>query len=426
MSKRRGQGGGWLRGWYISCAIASSIVALSLPNKSQAAPPVDAEGIRIGNARFYPYAEVDSHFVTNPGRLPKNSLIAEQPTSDAAVSTKAGMSFWAPMNNIDLSLDGKIDYKRYLGVNQAYTKRFSRLAGDLSVALRLNEDGAVAVRLGNEIKRSADPGNQSTDVRLVHVTNNLQVAVDAKPSETSLFTLEYRFFYDRYDRDSLLGPTAARNLDNMRHMPSMNIGWEVFADTKMGVDVGGTITSYPKQTASNSNLESKIINANLGIQGRIASRMQYQGKVGYSHLFLEGPGNDIDSLIGKITIHYAFTGRTRINIGYAREVAPTSFFGSTRTDKMQLGGTLQLFERTNVGLRAAYSLIDYSEPSGGQVFNRKDKMLSSSLSVSYRLSRLITLSFEDTVGWRTSNYDSAVGNSGYFSNDAMFRVAVHY
>ena len=91
--------------------------AIALSVHAQAGPPAAQSSGSLGfklsddnRARLHPYIDIDTHWVTNPGRL-----YVPGP-SDLESSGRAGFDLLYPSDVLELRGDGQVAYNQYWGV----------------------------------------------------------------------------------------------------------------------------------------------------------------------------------------------------------------------------------------------------------------------------------------------------------------------
>ncbi|MEZ4270011.1 MAG: hypothetical protein R3C68_00790 [Myxococcota bacterium] len=108
----------------ILAATVVIITAVYNPTAAQAEQR-QASGIKIGAGRLHPSIEVESAFVTNPGRLPSET----DPANDIVMVARPGVELGLPSETLDFYLKGDFEYRQYLGIDNSSTKDLSSFAG---------------------------------------------------------------------------------------------------------------------------------------------------------------------------------------------------------------------------------------------------------------------------------------------------------
>lgn len=395
--------------------------------------PGGSNGVKVGDGRMHPFLELDSQFVTNPGRETRG-----QENSDFLLVMRPGAELAFPSPKLELNIIGSLEYRRYVELQD-----LSAVAGRGGVALQFNKEGAISLRFNDQVVRSDDPGNQTESARLQHTSNTVGLGLDAKPGGGALmFSLDYSFFIDYYDRDQAGGIEVVSNpelLDNMRHIPALRATWKFLPKTSAFLEARAQLTRFDDATfqgtdaagnpVSASNVGSNVLESYLGVTGALTTKIAVLLKAGYGDTLIPGSADNFRSVVGQLETTWSASQSTKLRAGVLRVAQPAALFkyfaqnkGYARLDQ-GLGAKLQL------GLGVEYSYYAFGQeviPTPGNDEPRRDHSLLGNFGLNYALAEWMTISLIDQLDVRASNYRGGKGNVGYTSNSAFVRFALRY
>lgn len=403
------------------CLAASLGPAWLLGPSAAEAAQTGGTGIRIGSGRLHPYLQAESQYVTNPGRIKSGG------SDDLVIVARPGLELELPSGMIDLKLKADAEYQQYLDINNANTNELSGFSPHFGATLRINREGALALKLSELLVRDVSPGNQAETSTLKHTTSSTGVGIDYRPGGGALsLSPSYSFFVDVYDSSSFTDPATAKALGNMRHSPRLRVNWKFLPKTAVFFEADTTITRF-SSGGSIQNVDSNIIHSYLGLVGAITSKISMLLQVGYGDTLMSGQHEDFRSAIGQLELTYAFSETMNVIAGVLRTVEPVSFFKYFDLIRGYLKFDQLFFGRLQVALGVDYDYMMFGKPTVGDTsFDRVDNNLKGHVSISYQITEWLALALADHIDQRTSNYGTAAGNAGYFHNRATLRLDFRY
>ena len=404
--------------------------AIALSAFAQAGPPAAQSSGSLGfklsddnRARLHPFVDVDTHWVTNPGRL------SVPGPSDLESSARLGFDLAYPSDVLELNGDGAISYNQYWGVLNTGTRNFSNLAGRLASEAIFNKEGNLQLRLNETFVRSADPGNQTFTERLLHYTGQLGIAMDIKPGGGALmFTLGVGGFYDYYDRNQ--AQVLNGSLDNGRVTPEARLSWKFLPKTAIFVEGTSQITWFntvPYGQQGVRNINSGNLMTFAGLAGNITRKIVLMAKAGYGNTFMFSGPDNLQTFVGKVELTYNVGDTSRIQVGASRSIQPASYFRWFTMNNLFFRWDQQFSATTLLSISPQFNLFDF----GPTITNtpgplRRDYQVYVDFTLSQKLAEWLTLSLVDRFDFRISNYVSGLGNVGYTYNDVLLRIDVRY
>ncbi len=405
-------------GW---TAVVLCLVAVSSPASARA----DGNGIKLGGGRLHPYVEAETHQVVNPAFAPPGGDPA--PTNDVFFLVRPGGKYELKGTSMELKLDASVDYRRYFGMENDATRELSTFSGAFGGNALFNSDGAVAVRVRQQVMRHAEPGNQTISRRLLHLTSDTGLGLDIKPGGGALiFTVDYGFFYDRYDRGQNAA-AAPEVLDNLRHKPELKATWKFLPKTAIFLQAQGVIARFP----NDPGLASNIVQAYLGVVGNVSMRASILLKAGYGNTFASGSEN-FSSGVGQAEVTYSFGDSANLKSGVVRGVEPTSLFGYFSFIRGYLEWDQMLMGSTTVSAKLEYTWLDFAEPASSvaddvairaTLTQRTDRDAQASLGISHHVNDWLTVGLIERFNLRSSSHDEIFG---YRHNDVAVRASFVY
>jgi len=388
----------------------------------------DSAGILIGAARLVPYIDVDTHYVTNPGRM------ATQTVSDLITVSRPGFKIRLDNETFKLNVGSDLEYQHYYGIQNPATRSFSTLAGQLNASADINRGSPLGIRVFESLTRSAQPGNETLTGRLLHTYNNLGIGIDYQPGGGALqLATDYIFFVDYYDRTNELGEGYnAAALDNMRHMPSMNLTWRFLPKTAAFLDAQGQLTDYFSSGifsgTSIANPNSSILTTHMGLVGNLSSLVKVLLKAGYGASFISGDSsNQFSSAVGQLEIQYQLGPKDYLKVGFKRDLKPTSIFKYYGLMRGYLEYRRSFNHRWSVRAKLNYDDIRYGAAVVGPSEARVDGSIIGNIDVTYELLKWLDLSLVETFESRSGSYITEAGNGvSYFYNDINFMIRFKY
>ncbi|MBI5510916.1 MAG: outer membrane beta-barrel protein [Deltaproteobacteria bacterium] len=383
------------------------------------------DGIKVGDGRLHPSVQADTHYVTDPGYTTNSP-------DDMVLVIRPGLDFELPSDKLDLKFLGDVEYQRYLGVRSASTRDYSTFAGRAGLTSVINKKSALQLRLHETLTRDADPGQVAVGKRLLHVVNDVGLGAEFRPGGGALiFSADYSFFLDRYDRSDNDVAVPAY-LDNMRHNPRLRVAWKFLPKTAIFLEAEGYITRFygkaDPPSPPNPNVGSNLLLAYLGAAGSITSRISALLKAGYGNTFIPGSDN-FNSAVGQAEVNYAFTETTGFKGGIARTAQPTSVFKYFTLNRAYLTYSQAFSGRIQTGLTLAYDYITFgSAVLGTDRSPRTDGNLVGEATFAYQVTDLVTVSLADRVNLLDSTYraDPSQIKINYRHNDLFLRVSFRY
>ncbi len=377
----------------------------------------------VGSGRLHPYVQADSHYVINPGYNTRSG-------DDVVLVIRPGAELDLPSDKLDLKGHGELEYQRYLGLNNKITQDYSTLAGQLGLNSIINKQGALVLNLHETLVRSADPGQIQPGVRLRHTTNDVGAGADFRPGGGALiFTGQYSFFIDRYDRTDNAS-SDPKNLDNTRHMPGVRVAWKFLPKTAVFAEATGLITRFPNAgTAADSNL----VLAYLGASGNITPRISALLKAGYGNTLISGSDN-FNSFVGQAEFNYAFTETTGFRVGVLRTAQPTSLLKYFALNRMYAGVRQAFGARIQAELNVGYDYLQFGSPTENLPAqnNRTDNDLVAEANINYQVTDWFNVALANRFDKRTSSAenidDTGTPNQSidYHHNDTFLRLTARY
>jgi hypothetical protein len=424
-------------------------------------PPADdkkkAKGFRLGRARLHPLGDVDTHVVFNPSRRAPDATEADLGKFPAGTSAVISDMYFAlhgggelevPGENNELKLELSGEGRVYTGIWRASTRNLSNFSGRLKADSLLNKTGAFTIRANDEISRGADPGTQSDNQPLAHISNDAGVSIEAKPGGGALvFTVGYNFFIDYYERTQQ-NQTTAPEQDNLRHSPRFKVLWKFFPKTAVFLESDLAITNFYSSPGNSGNY-NVILNAQLGANGSITPRLSAVLKVGYANTF--SSVGSFESVVGLAEASYAFNEKMKLSLGFDRSVQPTTVFQWIASSHGYARYGHLVADVVQVDLDIGFSYLQYGldRPTSAP---REDFRLVGNVGVAYMILDWLSVGVFDHIEFNGSNYrypappdisppqicQTTPGNpalSGcvyrgeraeYFTNDFWIRIAAKY
>jgi hypothetical protein len=415
------------RRWAWLARVAAACAALGA-TPAAALEEVGSNGIFLGdNGRMHPYAHLDLHYVTNPGRL-----FGAAVANDFLTVGRLGVDGSLKHTAWDLNFAINAAYNKYWGASVACTRSLSAALGSGHVDADINKGGAFELRLSNDLVRSADIANQSFTRRLLHWMETFNATGEYTPGGGALIlTLGYGYFYDWYDHTTFFKDGT---LDNGRHLPRLRLSWKFLPKTAVFIEGEAQIThfnSIPYAGTTATNIDGRMLQVTAGLTGNVTKKVTTLFKAGYGNT-LEVKGTDnLQTVVGQLEIAYAPMETCKLAAGVQRSLQPTSFFRYFVLDKAYLRYEQQIADHTQVGFSPEYSVMDFGTPvvpgiqSPGQP-NRDDHDLVMNITLTQAFSEWLSVSLMDKLDYRTSNFNTANGNAGYFFNDVWLRFDLRY
>ena len=109
------------------------------------------------------------------------------------------------------------------------------------------------------------PSGDSSHIttRLESVSNDAGIGLDIRPGGGALiFTTEGRFYFERFDRDTLGGGGtgySSADLDNYRITPRLKVAWKFLPKTSVFLDAEGVLTQFPNSSVNAASPMSEVV-----------------------------------------------------------------------------------------------------------------------------------------------------------------------
>lgn len=392
-----------------------------------------ANGFRFGQWRLHPYLNMDTHWVTNPGRLP-----GSQGTSDVMSVLRPGLKLELATPKLHFKTIGGVNLQKYWGVLSDTTKRFTTVSGDGSLTLDVFPIQPYGGSVFVQVNRTANIGNQIVVERIQHTMVESGVSVRVQPGGGALRAMgSYNFFYDRYDRNIL----NAGQLDNYRHRPKLRLDWKFLPKTSLLAEVGGELTRYFSNASFVSNINeaqngvnpqatqlfnvnANTISAVVGLDGVITRKITATAKIGYVKAILDS-ASDKQTVAATLEGQYRITPRQQLQLGVMHGVQPTSLFRYFVNTNAYATYNYVLPWKMELQAGASYVMRDYGSPVN-IIVHRIDHQVSGVVSITQPITSWLDVALIETVDWVTSNYMTAQGPATYLFNDINLRIQVHY
>jgi hypothetical protein len=410
-------------------ALAAALLSLLPAGFALAQSPSNENGLRIWDGRLHPFADVESHYIYNPGREPGASGLVY---SDVALAGRAGFDYDLGKDSVLLESHSYIEYRDFLGIEKSDTKRLSAWSGKLGIDGDFFRDRPLSLRVNELLTRSSDPANQTLTVRLLHWSNDAAAGLDLTPRGGALvLNLEYRFFVDRYDSGQAVSTGfQPKLLDNVRHMPLARINWKFFPKTAIFLEAQGELTRYTDQAGANTsgqpllNVPSNILLASVGLTGAVTRKISVLAKVGYGNTFIANSDN-YTSVIAQFELSYDATSVSRLKAGFLRTVEPTSIFKYVGITRGYASVDQALGQRVLLSLSLQYDDLVYGQPiqNAGVPAGRHDSDTLGKIALAFKIKPWIIVSANDSFDVRQSGYRLPVG---YKFNDAFLQLTIRY
>jgi hypothetical protein len=400
----------------LGVAVVALVTALGASARAQ------SEGTRIGEGRLHASVEADSHYVYNPGYAPRSNALW-----DIYFVVRPRLRYELPSDVLELNLNADAEYRRYLGLDNPMTGKFSTWAGHFGGTGTWNRQGALSLRFNESLGRQADALNLTQATRLEHVTNDLGVGVDFKPGGGALvLTGDYGLWIDKY--------VKATELDNVTHRVGVRGLWKFLPRTALFVEVMGLITTYPgpdivEGATSYHNPETNMVTVDVSATGAVTPRINALVKLGYADTLISG--DRLRTVVGQLEGEYSLTGSTKARLGFVRTLLPTSYFKYVAVNRPY--GTLEqiIFDNTSLDLRLDYSWLAFGHAvvpdTLGAYDKRDDSSVGIELGVEHRLRGWLSVALRERFEKRTSDWapPSSTTKVGYTVNDVTLRLIVY-
>ena len=386
-------------------------------------------GIRLGEAHLIPFIDVDTHYVMNPGRSNQN------PVNDLMTVSRPGLRLQLDRDTLKLKLATEGEYQHYYGLETLDSRGFSTFAGQLNLSADINRGSPLGIRLFEALVRSAEPGNEEISGKMLHTYNNLGIGIDYQPGGGALqLTADYIFFIDYYDRGNTeLGEGfKPKTLDNMRHMPSLNLTWRFLPKTAAFIDAQGILTDYYSNgtfyNSSETNPNSSLLTTHMGLVGNLSSLVKVLLKAGYGMTDISGTKDQFSSAVGQLEIQYQLGPKDYLKVGFKRDVKPTTLFKYYGLMRGYVSYRRSFNHRWNVNAKLNYDDMRYGAALVTDNNARVDGSIVGSIGVTYALLAWLDLSLIETFESRTSNFiiEAGANDVGYFYNDINFTIRFKY
>ena len=391
-----------------------------------------SNGILLGeNSRAHPYVYLDTHYVTNPGRL-YGAAVANDVLTVARLGVDGSLKHTAW--DLNWILNG--GYNKYWGLTVAGTRQLSAATGSFHLDADINKNGSLELKLSDDLQRTDDVANQAFTRRLLHWTNTANGVAEWTPGGGALVvTLGYGFFYDTYDHEPTVNPFPRGALDNWRHLPRLRMAWKFLPKTALFIEGEGQLTYFkdvPYAGTAITNVNSRMVQATAGLLGNVTRKITTQLKAGYGNTLLAEPGaHDKSTVVGLFEVAYAPTETSKLAAGFARSLQPTSMFRYFLTDRPYIKYEQQVADHTQIAVSPEYNIMDFGlpviaalQPAGTP--NRRDKDFILNVNLTQALSEWLTVSIIERLNYRVSNFVTSAGPAGYFFNDVYLRIDVRY
>ncbi|MEL6547852.1 MAG: hypothetical protein AAFQ82_24715, partial [Myxococcota bacterium] len=423
-------------------AAALSFAALSIAPASamgQAATVQSSagdNGIKLGEGRLHPYAQADTHFVVNPGRLSdqnKDLIDAARdeplPGSDGYVALTAGLDYDLPSPTLELKFGSSISRNQYFQITE-----LNGWNADVKAGLTGFKDGPFEYRLNAGYIRSQQPGNQVVRATVDHNDFTGGAGITFRPGGGALtLSADYSVYYQRYDNSisnqQVLGNPL--NFNSLQQSPSLRASWSFLPKTQLFVEANADITRYPDEDETQLlNFNATNLETYIGLNGALTTRFSVLAKIGYGNPFTRND-DDFIPVVGHAEIGYYLSSVSKVNVGFYRRTTPQPLFGFVAENTGYARWDQQIGKvQVNASVEGGQYSYGVQQDASN---NRIDNGIQFGLGVSYPMNDWLTLAVSESLEFRTSNNDQiSFGNGedaspgidfGFFTNDIFLRLS---
>jgi len=395
------------------------------------------DGIKAGSGRLHFGLDLELTFDSNPGYFPSGN---ENKYFDLMMRTRPIIGLDFPSDAVSFSLDGKVGYDYYFGIDNSLTKRLSSVSGEAGLKLGFNPNGQFSVFVTDDFARTSDPRYTSLTGRFDRTDNEAKLLFQIKPGGGALmFDLAYGFWLDWFDDNPDID---SRSLSSYAHRAYFSGKWKFLPKTALSLDFDADIRRYPygSRTSDIRNPDVNGIRATIGLIGQISPSISLIIKAGYGDSLLSGgirdtgdayAGKNYRSVVGQAEMSYK-AATTLFQFGYTRNFQPVMLFAYFGQDHFYLRFKQQLAGRFDLTADVGFDLLGYGQAlfeNTNYNGNRFDYFLTGGAGFAYHILDWITLALDYRIQSLFSDYQQPLAGSGgvdYIKHMVIFRVGLDY
>ncbi len=419
-----------------SVFIAALCASVLMPSAAFAqAASVEASagdnGVKLGEGRLHPYANAETHYVVNPGRVNGNT------DGDGYLTTRAGLDYELGSPTLSLKFTGEGSYNLYFT-----SEDLSGFNAKVETDIEGLKGRPFEYRLKAGYIRTQMPPNQAFTGTVDHNDFTGAAGFTVRPGGGALsLSGDFTTFYQDYDENqnnfASLGPNP-KNFNQLRMSPQLRAGWKFLPKTSFFVDGRVDITRYPADSGDPpANPDSNNLAIYAGLSGALTTRLSVEAKFGYIDPQTDGVNSTSFGVPvgGEASVGYFISSTSQFRAGIGRTASPQPVFGFSTENKAfvsfdQQIGKVQLSIAGNVG-RYSYG-VQQGQADPNQ--NRADNAINATFALTYPVTDWLTLGLSESFEYRTSNSDEIefVGsaappfNFGYTFNDLWLTLNFRY
>lgn len=212
-------------------------------------------------------------------------------------------------------------------------------------------------------------------------------------------------------------------MNNFQHTVEAGAGWKFLPNTALIYDFGFSLQDYRDDqdpTAPVLYSDNSRIRTRLGANGAITKTLSMRVMAGYAAFFVDqGLLSEHEDVIGEVALTQKLGARHKLELGYVRDVSPSTLGSWLRSDRARalLGLDLGSF---GLSLEGGYSYLTYGRiigPTGASIsadggFDRNDHRVDGAIRAEYQATNWLAFNADATATAVITDFDYAVAAMG--------------
>lgn len=347
-----------------------------------------AEGLKLGDAEFIPWAEVTVQYDDNV------FLDSSDEKDDVIVTLTPGVSLEWPFQDNKLKLDYHTDIIEFLDyTSQDSTNHY--VSGNLEIELR-----DVTFNIYDDFKRVFERPSTEDTSRVKRDDNTAGITAKMQKERLGI-QLGYEHFIRNYRSDAIY-----EKYDRTEDIYSLLLTHKTFSKTELLLEYDFAQIEYDTSTHSDSDYNQILV----GAIGELTPKTTATIKTGYmARDYEEGNETDFDSGVLYADITHKFSDTNALKLSLLRS-AEESTYGSNNYYKIENVSAVfdHYFTTKLLGfINGSYQLNSYpiETTEGTETRSRKDEYASLGAGFRYYAEKWLTLTLKAEHIDRDSNFE---------------------
>ena len=366
-------------------------------------------GLKIGQGRLHPFVQLKLDYDSAAGFFPISGTQTSELSPELIAHLEPGFRYDLPTAEVDLNLYAAVDLVRYTGLLTSGSGRDSRVDLDSRLDAGFNRLGVISLKFSDALTRSDRTHDVTLGVGVISLYNQADARLTIRPGggalELTPHVSDATELLEAQSQGQIPGctdvscdPQRISDADSNTVGGGFDARWKFLPKTAVIFESNLAGRAY----RGGANPSSLLLKLQGGLAGLLTAKTAVVLKLGWVKDFDQ---SGLATLIGQAEVTDSVTETITAKLGFLREAAGTSGYGTYVDDRPYVEGRALLDGDVNLHGRLAYDRLDFQSNAG-----RSDDGITLELGPEYQIRPWAQIAIQYTLSTRSSNLPSQTVN----------------